>query len=71
MAVTFANDYRGVAQAVAEGKEITPSSELGKQISAFAGQLLERAATPADGKAKKKEIRRFGELFKFGASRIA
>jgi len=71
VALTFANDYGGVSQAVADGKQIAPNSELGRQISAFAGQLLERAATAPDDKAKKKEIRGFGELFKFGASRIA
>jgi pilus assembly protein CpaE len=71
VALTFANDYRGVSQAVADGKEINPNSELGKQITAFAYQLLERPVPSLDGKSKKKEIRGFSELFKFGASRVA
>lgn len=69
--VSFPNDYRGVNQAVAEGKEINPASELGFQINQFAYKLLEREAPDPKGKPKKKELRGLGDLFKFGVSRIA
>lgn len=69
---SFANDYRGVSQAVAEGKEVNQNSELGQQYTAFAYQLMDRPVPDALGKkATKKELRGFGELFKFGVSKLA
>lgn len=71
IAFDFANDYRGVTQAVAEGSPISPASELGRQIDGFAYHLLDRPVPEGVLKPKKKEIRGFGELFKFTASRLA
>jgi pilus assembly protein CpaE len=69
---TFSNDYRAVAQSVAEGKEVTPSSELGRQFEQFAYNLLDRKESEgAAKKATKKESRGFGDFLKFGVSRMA
>jgi pilus assembly protein CpaE len=68
---TFSNDYRGVNQALAEGREIAIHSELGRQIEKFSYRLLDREIPVGAQKKSKKELRGFGELFKFGVSRLA
>ncbi len=69
---TFPNDYRGVTQSLAEGIEISPQSELGLEINRFGYRLLDREIPAAAArKSGKKEIRGFGELFKFGVSRLS
>jgi pilus assembly protein CpaE len=67
---TFSNDYRGVNQALAEGREIAIHSELGRQIEKFSYRLLDREIPVGAQKKSKKELRGFGELFKFGVSRL-
>jgi pilus assembly protein CpaE len=50
---TFANDYHGIAKATTAGKPVEAASELGKQFSEFADELLERRAKDRpEGKRK-------------------
>jgi len=67
----FANDYRGVTTAVAEGKAISQASELGKQLTKFSYFLLERPIPSSVQNAKtKKEMRSFMDLLRYGFSRF-
>jgi pilus assembly protein CpaE len=50
---TFPNDYHGVQRALQEGKVVDPSSELGKQFSQLARQMLS-TKNPAKEDAKEK-----------------
>ena len=50
---TFANSYRSVHQAVIEGRPLDESSELGKQIAAFAQRILDPASPQAQPAAKR------------------
>jgi pilus assembly protein CpaE len=69
---TFSNDYRSVAQSVAEGREVSQSSELGRQFDAFAYNLLDREESKGSAKkGAKTESRGFGGFLKFGVSRLA
>ncbi|MFN9921325.1 MAG: CpaE family protein [Acidobacteriota bacterium] len=69
---TFCNDYRGVGQSVAEGREVNRNSELGRQFNLFANNLLNREA-PAGTvkKSSKKELKGIRNFLKFGVSRLA
>jgi pilus assembly protein CpaE len=67
VAFSFPNDYRGVNQAVAEGKPINTGSELGKQIQGFASHLIGLPPTAADTQAKKKPSGGLAGMFGFGS----
>jgi pilus assembly protein CpaE len=50
---TFANDYYGITRATTAGQPVETNSELGKQFTAFANELLERRSQePQEGKRK-------------------
>ncbi len=69
--MTFANDYRGVNTALAEGKAINQSSELGKQLNKFGYFLLERPIPSSVQNAKtKKEVHGLMDLIRYGLSRF-
>ena len=69
--MNFANDYRGVNNAVAEGKPISQTSELGKQLTKFSYTLLERPVPSSVENAKtKKEMRSIMDLLRYGLSRF-
>jgi len=69
---TFCIDYRGVGQSVAEGKEVSRNSELGRQFNLFANNLLDREAPGGMAKkSSKKDLRGIGDFLKFGVSRLA
>jgi pilus assembly protein CpaE len=67
--MSFPNDYRGVTQAVTEGRGIAKNSELGRQIETLAYSMLERKFNPAAVPVKK-ELRGMSQFFKFGLSRF-
>lgn len=51
VAMSFANDYQGVHRAMTAGKAVDPASELGRQFSQLAQQIVERKPAPvAEGK---------------------
>ena len=69
--MNFANDYRGVSTAVAEGKAISQASELGKQLTNFSYFLLERPIPSSVQNAKtKKEVHGLMDLIRCGLSRF-
>ena len=69
--MNFANDYRGVSTAVAEGKAISQASELGKQLAKFSYFLLERSIPSSVQNAKtKKEVHGLMDLIRYGFSRF-
>ena len=62
----FPNDYQGVHQAVASGREVDKASELGRQFTKLSYSLME--TTPARlGPAKKKK---FLEYFSLSPARM-
>lgn len=68
--MSFPNDYRGVNQAMTEGREISASTELGRQINKLGYALLERSM-PEMPKQAKQEAKGLSGLFKFGVGRLA
>lgn len=63
--MTFPNDYQGVTHALAEGRPIDSTSELGRQCSALAQGMLNHK-TDAAGEPKK----RFIEFFSIAAPKV-
>jgi len=55
---SFPNDYRGVHEALTEGKEVNPTSDFGRQVATFAQGLLSK---PGLGIAPRR--RKFLEFF--------
>ncbi|MBL8230972.1 MAG: hypothetical protein JNL98_20935 [Bryobacterales bacterium] len=47
VAMSFANDYQGVHRAMTAGKAVDPASELGRQFSQLAQQIVDRKPAPA------------------------
>jgi len=62
----FPNDYRGVHQSLTEGREVSANSELGRQFTAFASQLLARQLAPLPMKKRK-----FLEMFSVLPTRLS
>jgi pilus assembly protein CpaE len=58
VAMTFPNDYQGVHRALTMGRNVEPSTELGKQFSKLAQSMVERKAAAAP-----ETKRRFVEYF--------
>jgi pilus assembly protein CpaE len=63
--MSFANDYKGVHQALTEGRHVDPSSELGKQFASLAQSLLDKPLVVA------KTPRRFVEYFSLSPARYS
>lgn len=69
VAMSFPNDYRGVNQAMSEGKEVHQRTELGRQIHKFSHALLE-LGTEGQPDPAKKQSKGISEFFKFGSSQL-
>jgi pilus assembly protein CpaE len=54
----FPNDYRGVHQALTMGKEVEPSSELGKQFRKLANSVIDNPDADAGAQPEKKAKRK-------------
>lgn len=54
--IQFPNDYQRVNFAVTTGREIDPTSDLGKQLQAFASSLVDRAPRPNVPKMSFKDL---------------
>ena len=67
--MSFPNDYRGVNQAMSEGKEVDQRTELGRQIHKFSHVLLELGSAEQPETAKK-HSKGISEFFKFGSSQL-
>ena len=67
--MSFPNDYRGVNQAMSEGKEVDQRTELGRQIHKFSHALLE-LGTAGQPETAKKQSKGISEFFKFGSSQL-
>lgn len=65
VAMSFPNDYHGVHKALTAGKQVDPSSELGKAFQRLAQFMLDKKPAGEASKAKKKGI---ADLFSFGKS---
>ncbi len=65
---TFQNDYHSVQRALQEGKVVDPSSDLGKQFSQFARQMLS-PKSPAKGDASEHKSK-FTEFFSITPGRF-
>jgi pilus assembly protein CpaE len=70
VAMTLPNDYSGVHRAVTSGKEVDPTSELGRHFTHLATTMLEKRRPNEGGKAKK-ESKSFAEFFKLVPTRYA
>jgi pilus assembly protein CpaE len=55
--MSFSNDYKGVHQALTDGRHVDPSSELGKQFTKLAQSLFDKP--PAVAKAHRRLIEYF------------
>ena len=65
VAMSFPNDYQGVHKALTAGKQVDPSSELGRAFQKLAMTMLDKKPDAAAAKAKKKGL---ADLFNFGKS---
>ena len=61
VAMTFPNDYQGVHRALTMGRNVEPSTELGKQFSKLAQSMLEKKGVAAP-QAKKSFVEYFSLL---------
>ena len=69
VAMTFPNDYQGDHKALTAGKNVDPTTELGREYTALSRMMLSHGSRFEEALPKKKSG--LADLFGFGKSRVA